>query len=137
MKERKVALIIFYDEDGKILLQDRAGISKHGEKWGYFGGGIEEGETPEEAVVRETKEELEFDLVKYKYIGEVITMDERGKIIRQVFISKLSSLNEFKQIEGESMQLFTLDEAKEKKKVFGGDKVIQRLKEMGWPPKDH
>jgi 8-oxo-dGTP diphosphatase len=134
MKERRVALIIFYNKDGKILLQDREGISKYGEEWGYFGGQIENGETPEQAVIRETKEELDFNLKEYKFIDEVTTIDERGKIIREVFISKLPPMNEIKQIEGKNMKLFTLDEAKEKKKVFGDDKVIQKLKEIGWSP---
>ena len=49
---RKVALIIFYDKEGKILLQNRSGISKHGEKWGYFGGKIEANETAEELLIR-------------------------------------------------------------------------------------
>lgn len=49
MKTRNVALIIFYDENKRILLQDRLNISKYGEEWGFFGGEIKEGETPEEA----------------------------------------------------------------------------------------
>jgi hypothetical protein len=40
MKIRKVALIIFYDDKKRILLQDRRGISRLGEEWGYFGGGF-------------------------------------------------------------------------------------------------
>jgi len=60
---RRVALIVFYDDEKRILLQYRKGInSKFCEEWGYFGGGIENGETPEQAVIRETKEELDFDL---------------------------------------------------------------------------
>lgn len=131
---RKVALIVFYDKEGKILLQDRQGISKYGEKWGYFGGGIEENETPEEAVIRETKEELEFNLKKYKYIGIVKTEDKRGIIERHVFISPLPKMEELQQKEGKSMQLFTLKEAKIVKSVFGDDKVIQQLEKMKWPP---
>ena len=43
MKTRTVALIIFYDENKKILLQDRKTISKWGEEWGFFGGGLVKG----------------------------------------------------------------------------------------------
>jgi 8-oxo-dGTP diphosphatase len=63
MKTRNVALIIFYDKDKRILLQDRRGISKLGAEWGFFGGEIENDETPEQAVVRETKEELCFERI--------------------------------------------------------------------------
>jgi mutator protein MutT len=54
---KDVALIFFYKDD-KILVQDRRNMSKFGEEWGFFGGRIEAGETPEQSVVRETKEEL-------------------------------------------------------------------------------
>lgn len=130
MAIRKVALIIFYDKQGRILLQDRYGLSKHGEEWGYFGGKIEQGETPEEAVVRETKEELDFNLKNYKYIGVVSSNDVRGTIVRHVFISPLPPMSKFHQREGRGMQLFTLEEAKKVKSVFGDDKVIERLEGM-------
>lgn len=40
-------------------------------KWGHFGGSIEKGETPLQAVIRETKEELDLDISKsdLEYIG--------------------------------------------------------------------
>lgn len=131
---RKVALIIFYDKLGRILLQNRKGISKYGEEWGYFGGGIEQGETPEEAVVRETKEELTFDLKDYKFIGIIKTEDQRGIIERHVFISPLPKMELFDQREGKDMQLFSLRDAKKVKSVFGDDQVIKKLEQMGLPP---
>lgn len=127
MAIRKVSLIIFYDKNGRILLQDRRGISKHGKEWGYFGGHIEQGETPEEAVVRETKEELDVDLKNYKYIGVVSSHDACGTIVRHVFISPLPPMSQLHQKEGRGMQLFTLEEAKKVKSVFGDDKVIEKL----------
>ena len=107
---RKVALIIFYDKEGKILLQNRSGISKHGEKWGYFGGKIEANETAEEAVIRETKEELDFDLKEHSFIGVVKTTDQRGTIERHVFVSPIPDIKKLIQKEGKNMQLFSLQE---------------------------
>ena len=132
---RRVALIIFYDKQGRILLQNRKEISKYGEEWGYFGGGIEEGETPEQALIRETKEELNFDLKKYTFIGIIKTEDQRGIIERHVFISPLPNMKLFDQREGKSMQLFSLEEAKKVKSVFGDDQVIKKLEQMEFPPK--
>lgn len=131
---RKVALIIFYDKRGKILLQDRSGISKRGEKWGYFGGKIEANETAEEAVIRETKEELDFDLKEHAFVGIVKTNDSRGTIERHVFVSPLPDIKKLIQKEGKNMQLFSLQEAKKVKSVFGDDKVIAKLEKMEWPP---
>jgi len=70
MKVRKVSAIIFYDNKKRILLQNRIGISKLGEEWGFFGGGVKRNDTYEQAIIRETKEELNFDLKDYKYVGE-------------------------------------------------------------------
>jgi len=57
-KKSEKAVIAFYDNQKRILLQDRRGISKEGEIWGFFGGGIEKGETPEQALERGIEEGL-------------------------------------------------------------------------------
>jgi mutator protein MutT len=143
MKTRNVALIIFYDKDKRILLQDRRGISKLGAEWGFFGGRIEQGETPEQAVVRETKEELCFDLKDYKYVGEYgYEIGESLKkkfpnfdfdiVLCKVFIAPLKhNLYKFKQKEGINMKLFSLDEAEKLKMVSDGDiEIVRKLKKV-------
>jgi len=141
MKTRYVALIIFYDKDKRILLQDRRGISKLGAEWGFFGGEIEQGETPEQAVVRETKEELCFDLKDYKYVGEYGYEIEKSlkkkfanfkfdAVSCKVFIAPLKdNLSKFKLKEGKKMKLFFLDEAEKLKMVSKGDiEIVRKLK---------
>ncbi len=54
-----------FDAGGKVLLQ-RRGDSK---KWGFPGGAIEIGETPEMAAVREVKEETGLDVKVSGLIG--------------------------------------------------------------------
>jgi len=125
MKIRKVAVIIFYDENKRILLQDRRNMSKVGEEWGFFGGEIKNTETPEECLLREIKEELNFDLKDFKYIGEYKAPISENTILDLfVFISPLKNkLSKFKQDEGRDMKLFTLDET-EKLKITSVDKII-------------
>ena len=132
MRTRRVALIVFYDDQRRILLQDREGISKFGEEWGYFGGEIEEGETPEQAVIRETKEELNYDLKDYRFIGIFTNqLTDDLTIERHVFISPLEDkLDSFQQIEGSRMQLFTLEQAKKAKSVRGDDLVLKELERI-------
>ena len=130
MTIRKVALIILYDNRRRILLQDRRGISKLGEEWGYFGGQIEEGETPEQAVVRETREELRYDLKEYRYVGKYTDSIANLTIERHVFVSPLNDTSQLTQIEGKKMQFFSLDEALKLKMVSEGDKDVIRALEQ-------
>lgn len=54
-----------FDKDGKVLLQRRGDCNK----WGFPGGAIELGETPEEAAVREFREETGLDIRVSDLIG--------------------------------------------------------------------
>jgi len=64
-----VAAVI--EKQGKILCVQRGVSSLHyiSEKWEFPGGKIELGETEEEALLREIKEELEMEIVVEKKIG--------------------------------------------------------------------
>ena len=120
-----VALIVFYNLEKKILLQDRRKISKVGEEWGFFGGGIKNNETPEQAVVRETGEELGYELINFEYLGNFKNTIERYMIDREIFISSLEDkLSKFTLYEGEKMQLFTILEAKKLKMVPGDEGAL-------------
>jgi len=65
MKQAVCALI--FTENNKIL-----GVSRkdNQEQFGLIGGKVDEGETPEQALIRETKEETGLDITKYEKIFE-------------------------------------------------------------------
>jgi len=67
--------------DGKILLVKRRGEPGRG-KWSVPGGLVELGETVEEAVIREVKEETGLDVAEPELIDVVdnIVRDEKGEI---------------------------------------------------------
>lgn len=54
-----------FDQDGKVLLQRRGDSLK----WGFPGGAIELGETPEMAAIREVREETGLDVRVTDLIG--------------------------------------------------------------------
>lgn len=54
-----------FNENGEVLLQKRADCNK----WGFPGGAVELGETPEMAAKREVKEETGLDIEVNKLIG--------------------------------------------------------------------
>ncbi|MGQ2909232.1 MAG: (deoxy)nucleoside triphosphate pyrophosphohydrolase [Aliihoeflea sp.] len=53
-----VAACALVDADGRVLLAQRLAHKQLGGLWEFPGGKVEPGETPEETVVRELKEEL-------------------------------------------------------------------------------
>ena len=93
MKEVSAAIII---EDGKVLLARRAKGEKLAGYWEFPGGKREEGETIDECLVREIREELsldievvgEFDTSDYEYPGGQIRLIGLLAEIRNGVISK-------------------------------------------------
>lgn len=81
MKIVRVAAAVIIDK-GRVFATQR-GYGEYKDGWEFPGGKIEPGETPEEAIVREIKEELEaeiepvklIDTVEYDYPGFHLSMD--------------------------------------------------------------
>ncbi len=77
---RVVAAII---RDGEKLFATQRGYGEYKDKWEFPGGKVEENETPEDALIREIKEELEADIaitgylmtVEYDYPSFHLSMD--------------------------------------------------------------
>ncbi len=57
-----IAAVILTDEEGKILICKRGEGGSCAFLWEFPGGKVEEGETPEQAAVRECREELALDV---------------------------------------------------------------------------
>lgn len=112
---RKVAITVFMT-DGVVAVQERGGHSKVGEKYGFFGGEIEKGETPEVAIRRELREELGFvpqDLEYWRQFTYVI--EEEGshqgrQIDFHVFLSPLcKQIREARPTEGAGVVELSLE----------------------------
>lgn len=53
-----VAAAVLFDEQGRVLINERPAGKSHAGEWEFPGGKIEAGESPRQAVVRELEEEL-------------------------------------------------------------------------------
>jgi len=67
MNESQKVTAAILRKDGKILIAKRQIGDAFEGKWEFPGGKIEEGETPEEALIREVKEELDINLKEYTF----------------------------------------------------------------------
>jgi 8-oxo-dGTP diphosphatase len=128
MKVRSVAIVLFYDKEGNALVQDRRKISKWGEEFGFFGGAIEKGETPEQALVREIKEELDLELNNFTFFKRY--WHEYPGIIGEkfVFLSPLPDLNNLRELGGQFF-LTKISEITKLKLVPKDDEIIKDILE--------
>jgi len=69
MKKIEVTAAIIQKEN-RILAAQRSHNDEHSLKWEFPGGKIEVGESAEECIVRELKEELNIDTKVIAYLGE-------------------------------------------------------------------
>lgn len=80
MKEVAIA-IIYQQEKFLIQLRDNIPTIVHPASWALFGGHLETGETPESALKREIKEEIDYDVSQFSKFN----CYEDKKVIRHVF----------------------------------------------------
>jgi 8-oxo-dGTP diphosphatase len=102
--------------DGKILLQqrdDRPDLSYPG-YWTTFGGRVEDGETPDEAVRRELLEEIELDLPMRFWKVEDYPMERDGQQIvveSFTYVGRIDrAASEITLNEGQALGYFALED---------------------------
>ncbi len=59
-----VAAVALFDRDGRVLIAQRPEGKSMAGLWEFPGGKVDPGETPEEALIRELREELAVDTVE-------------------------------------------------------------------------
>jgi len=131
MYDINCSLIILYS-NSKVLLQKRtfdapvlAGF------WAFFGGGIEEGETPLEALYRETYEELEYRLKSPQFLLEQEFELEGKRGYMHVYIEKINLLK-VKLIchEGEKFGWFGIEDIEVLKMLEHDKKILYKIFEV-------
>lgn len=108
---RNYSGIIIENPQGKLLFQlrdNKKGLP-HANKWSLFGGGIEPGESPVQAIVREVKEELGLDILPQNL--RLLLRKETKREKRYVFYYKLrENPSRFKLGEGQRFEFLRLKE---------------------------
>jgi 8-oxo-dGTP diphosphatase len=112
-----------------VFLQKRAkDASRYPGLFGFFGGGTEENETPEETLLREIKEELDFIPKNLKHFGKY----DLPVTIMDLFVVKVDNNfeNEIKISEGEYGKWFSKEDFEKERRFITGDlKILEELYE--------
>lgn len=114
---RRTVSIIIEDKQGRVLLQlrDDKPTILFPNCWTTIGGFIEPGEVPENALKRETMEELEYEFVDVKFLGKFDYNDAENF----VFLTKGDfKLEDFILHEGQEIRFFSNEEIKKLKLAF-------------------
>jgi 8-oxo-dGTP pyrophosphatase MutT (NUDIX family) len=100
-----VAIAILYGDDGFLmqLRDDNPAILWPG-YWCFFGGHLEAGEQPEEALRRELSEEIGYCPDRVTWIESFEVETVRGRVLRHVFAAQLNrSIADLELNEGQDM----------------------------------
>lgn len=89
MKTIKVVAAIIID-NGKVFATQR-GYGEFKDGWEFPGGKVEEGETPQEALVREIREELDTEIEIRKFLDTVEYDYPKFHLSMDCFICKIKS----------------------------------------------
>lgn len=109
-----VVAAILKRKDKVLIAKKRQGKPLAG-YWEFPGGKIEEGESPEEALIRELKEEIDIEIEVNKYVGESVYDYGNNKVISlKGYIATLKS-GEIKLIDHDEYRWVTLEEIKKYK----------------------
>ena len=95
----KASAIILFKKNKKILLQHRSDDAPNAPgKWGFFGGGIKNNETPKEAVVRECYEELNYNVgefAEWLFDEGLLEKEEIISTVTKVRVSQIKNITQF------------------------------------------
>jgi 8-oxo-dGTP diphosphatase len=104
---KEIAQVLLFDREGRLLvyLRDNKPTIPFPNCWDFFGGHIEELETPEQALVREVKEEVGVALHTWRFFRryECISGDVYPNI-KHIFHAQIDRVTtELKLFEGQRM----------------------------------
>ena len=129
-----LSTLCYLEQDGKYLMLHRT-VKKNDvnkDKWIGVGGHFEEGESPEECVIQEVKEETGYTLTSYRYRGIITFVSGEG-------VTEYMSLFTADGFEGEpaacdegELEWVPIEKVQELN-IWEGDKIFFRLLEEHVP----
>lgn len=125
----KVVLIILYDSNKKFLLQLRTDDARIlPSYWAFFGGGIKNNEIPLDAVIRETYEELNYNLIKPQLFLEQHFKIDHTKGYMYVYIEYFKGdKSKLRLQEGQKLEWYEASETSSLKMIEHDRQIIKSI----------
>lgn len=130
----ELTTLCYIEQDGKYLMLHRTKKQNDFNQnlWLGLGGHIETGESPEECVVREVKEESGLELTDYKFRGMVTFSDSNVYEYMFLFTADKFSGEITDSDEGE-LQWTEKEKVLNELPVWEGDKIFLKLLAQDYP----
>ena len=126
MKTIKVVAVII--RDGDRIFATQRGYGEYKDGWEFPGGKVEPGETSQEALVREIKEELDADII----VGDLLTTVEYDyptfHLSMDCFWAALVEGSKMKLLEHEAAKWLAMDELDEVEWLPADVNVVEAIK---------
>ncbi len=107
-------MVLLFDRRNRLLiyLRDNKPEIPFPDHWDFFGGHVEEGETPEETLIREVKEELGFELTDWKFFRTYVCLTgDAYPNVKYIYWARLEkNPQELTLYEGQMLRSLTQDE---------------------------
>ncbi len=111
---QQVAQVILFDRDSRLLiyLRDNKPGIPFPNRWDFFGGHLERGETPDQALVREVEEELGLALSTWEFFRtHVCTEGDAYPNVKYIYWSRIDQVaDELTLREGQMLKSIELGE---------------------------
>ena len=109
----RIATALLFDRNNKLLIylrDDKPEIS-FPNYWDLFGGHVEPNETPEQALVRELKEELNIDIADFRFYQTFESKNEAKPNTKYVYVVHIKeAAEELTLYEGQYLKGIALSE---------------------------
>ncbi|GAC1665917.1 MAG: hypothetical protein NVS9B9_26850 [Ktedonobacteraceae bacterium] len=128
MAVRNVSLFILHTSTGQILLQHRTHDAfSLPNYWAFFGGGLEQGESPREALAREVLEELSYQVQNPYFLMTQKVREGEDENTKYVFVEPYQD-QPLQLGEGQAMGWFSPDATLELKMVDHDRAIVERMR---------
>ena len=129
MAVRNVAVFIFYTSLGRLLLQHRSpDTHRLPDYWAFFGGGIEPGESPTDALKREVREELSYHVQDPNFLTSQVFREGEDENMKYVFVERYEG-QPLELGEGQAMGWFFPHETQGLKMVDHDRAIVERIRQ--------